>query len=153
MCVKLEVLRPLIESRVSEFAIVKTERTPEVEEVDRERAAQFLASCSDHDLIWVLERALKARQLGLEGGDWVQQRLCLAVASRELSEEASEPAGAAWGPWELEIVNYVDHEEYEGEYIGDPFCQEGACANCGIPAVGQAKRSVCAVCGSETALT
>ena len=109
----------------------------------RDDAKNFLSTCSDHDLTWVLEHALSAREPLPEERRATRYRLYLGIASSDRNDD-----GKSWGRFEPAVVAWVDHPKYDGEFVGEPFCQHGQCEGCGSPTLGAAKHGICGACGS-----
>ena len=122
-----------------------------LENMNREHMISYLKSCSDSEFLKILCDVLPCRKILPEEKDYAEHKLVLGLASRELESELNEPKG--WGGWQISLVADHDPNAYEGEFIGEPFCQHGSCMSCSVEIDCHAKQAICPVCSAKVLCT
>lgn len=107
----------------------------------REQAQRWLATAPLDELIVTVQEAPAARADG-PGDDTHDYVLGIALAVREGKD------------WELSMAGERAAAAYpEGVPGGEPWCQFGACENCGLEVVAATKRAICPHCRAVVRLT
>ncbi len=110
-----------------------------------EDVADWLKHASYEELLAVLGPAME-QQLARHQDQVGVSVLTLALAYREEGE-----------PWEISLAARGSERFYGAKAssprFGEPWCQFGDCAQCGLELVGALKTVVCPCCGAEAYLT
>jgi len=118
---------------------------------NKDETIAYLRQCPGNELADIMEQVLSSRLEADPEGEAFEYRMILGMASRE--NRAVSIGNIGWSPWQIAAVAYADHDSYSENFIGEPFCQIGQCANCQIELCSHVKNARCPICGFKVNLT
>ena len=79
----------------------------------------------------------------------------LQLASVYRLRDEDENGTPFWDDWSFSLIACADPAEYGPEWLqaGEPFAQQGRCANCDVEVFSHVKGALCPLCGNEVWLT